>query len=218
MPGQLEQRSYPLDQVAVELRAEGDGPRSIAWYPALFDTLSEDLGGFRERIGRRAFTQTLQSADIRSLVNHDPNQILGRTSAGTLRVKTDLRGLHAETAIPATTYANDLLANLENKNITGGSFMFRSLEDRWELEDVEGTETLVRTVRAAELYDVSLVTFPAYRATEGSAELRSLAQEWRQKLTALPAVAAEEPTPEASAGPKSYLRRRLELHGLNFRR
>ena len=55
MSDHLERRAFPLDLVDLELRANDDGPRLIAWYPALFDTLSEDLGGFRERIGRRAF-------------------------------------------------------------------------------------------------------------------------------------------------------------------
>lgn len=214
--GEIERRTIPIDLTAIEVREESINPRSVSWYPALFDTLSEDLGGFRERIGRRAFTATLQSDDVRALVNHDPNQILGRTSAGSLSIKTDLRGLRAETALPQTSYASDLVANLSNGNITGGSFAFLPLRDSWRMEDVEGTEeqVMVRTVHEARLYDVSLVTFPAYPATEGSASLRSLADEWRKKLT--------EPEPESTPAPEapdlSKYKRELRLKELKGRR
>lgn len=184
----LEHRSFPLDQVAVELRQDDDSPRTISWYPALFDTLSEDLGGFRERIGRRAFTASVRDHDVRALVNHDPNLILGRTSKGTVKLGVDLRGLHAEATLPQTSYVSDLVANIDSGNISGGSFGFRATKDVWRLENIEGEEepVLVRTVNELRLYDVSLVTFPAYPATEGSAALRSLALEWRAKLTGEP--------------------------------
>ena len=198
MSGQpLEQRTYPAELVAVELRADGDGPRAVSWYPALFDSLSEDLGGFRERIGRRAFSKTLAEREVKSFVNHDPNQILGRTERGTLKVSVDVRGLRAETALPDTSYARDLIVNIDSGNISGGSFMFRATDDRWEMEDLDGVETLVRTVREAQLYEVSLVTMPAYPATEGSAQLRSVAEEWRQKLTQ-PAPETEEAARQAA--------------------
>lgn len=176
--------------IASEYRATTgeDGQRRLSWYPALFDSLSEDLGGFRERIGRRAFTQTVQADDIRALINHDPSQILGRTSAGTLALRVDLRGLFADVALPETSYTNDLLVNIANRNITGGSFMFTVNQDSWKLENVEGVEepVLIRTLHDVRLYDVSPVTFPAYTATEGSASVRSLAAEWRQKLSGPP--------------------------------
>ena len=180
MPPTCEHRSLP-----VEFRVEAqEGQRRISWYAALFDVLSEEMGGFRERIGRRAFTKTLQEHDIRALVNHDPNLILARTSAGSLKLKVDLRGLHAEAQLPDTSYAADLVANIENGNIRGGSFAFVTLRDAWTLETSdEGQEYLLRTLHEVKLFDVSAVTFPAYIPTEGSLALRSLAEEWRQKLS-----------------------------------
>lgn len=199
---QLERRSFPVDLAAIELRQDGDGPRLVSWYPALFDSLSEDLGGFKERIGRRAFTDSLKEREVRALINHDPSQILSRTSNDSLKLDVDLKGLRAESAIPDTSYARDLLVNLDNGNISGGSFMFVSLRDKWELEDVgESEPMLVRTVQEARLYDVSLVTFPAYPATEGSASLRSRAEEWRQALTA----------PIDTTARAGLMKRRLEL-------
>ncbi len=200
-------RSLPIDQAALELRQEGDGPKTITWYAALFDTLSEDLGGFRERIGRRAFTDSLQTREVRSLVNHDPNMILGRTSKGTLKLDVDLKGLHAETQIPETSYARDLLVNIGNGNIGGGSFKFRVPPDgdTWKIENLDGQDTLVRTVREMALFDVSLVTFPAYPATEGTLSLRSLAESWRERL-------AQPGRPPALG----HLKRRLRLNETRF--
>lgn len=182
---QIERRTFPFDAGTVELRQDGDSPSGINWYAALFDQLSEDLGGFRERIGRRAFSKSLQDREVRALINHDPNLILGRSGNGSLKLGVDLRGLHAETSIPDTSYARDLIVNVRNGNISGGSFMFVATRDRWDMETVEGIEEkqMIRTVQEARLYDVSLVSFPAYPATEGSASLRSLAAEWRKKLT-----------------------------------
>ena len=206
--GEIERRALPLD--LIELRQDGDSPRSVSWYPALFDTLSVDLGGFRERISRRAFTETLKAHDIPALINHDRTQILGRTSKGSLKLSVDLRGLQALTSIPDTTYARDLIANLENGNINGGSFAFLPTRDSWKMENVEGEQepVLVRTVHEARLFDVSLVTMPAYPATEDSASLRSLADEWRAKLTEPAPVVPPVP---AIAPDLSRYRRQLDL-------
>ena len=175
-------RSFPFDLASIEVRQEDEKPHSVSWYAALFDSLSDDLGGFRERIGRRAFTKSLQEREVRALINHDPNMILGRTSKDTLKVHVDLRGLRAESSIPETSYASDLIVNIENGNIGGGSFMFATQRESWDMEEIEEQEILVRTIHEARLYDVSLVTFPAYPATEGTTALRSVAEEWRQKL------------------------------------
>lgn len=178
-----ERRFIPCEALGLEYRdADGDQPQTLSWYAALFDTLSAPLWGFRERIGRRAFSRALESDDVRGLINHDPNLILGRTSAKTLKLHVDNAGLHANVVLPETSYARDLVVNVRNGNITGGSFMFEVTKDDWGLEDIEGEETLVRTVKEVKLYDVSPVTFPAYPATEGTASVRSLAEEWREKL------------------------------------
>lgn len=203
----VERRFIPADALSLELRQdEPEQAKTLSWYAALFDTLSVDMWGFRERIGKRAFSKTLQEDDVRGLVNHDPNLILGRTSKKTLKLHVDNAGLHANVVLPDTSYARDLAINIQNGNITGGSFMFETLKDEWVLETINDEEILVRTLKEVKLYDVSPVTFPAYPATEGSASVRMLAQEWRTKLTA---------HSEPPAGVQPYriklLRRRLEL-------
>lgn len=146
----------------IELRTDGDnGPRILIGYAAVFDELSEDLGGFRERIAPSAFASSV-GGDVRALFNHDTNLILGRTKANTLMVAEDQRGLRCEITLPDTTVARDLLESVRVGNIDQMSFGFRTKKDNWE--EVDGQ--IIRTLLDIELLDVSPVTFPAYPQTE----------------------------------------------------
>lgn len=149
-----------------ELRAdENDG--KIRGYAAVFDSLSEDLGGFREKIAKGAFSDTL-NADVRALWNHDANIVLGRTTAGTLTLREDNHGLAIEIDPPNTQQANDLLISIRRGDVSQMSFGFYTKDDSWEKRDGEN----IRTLRKVELFDVSPVTYPAYSDT--SVATRSL--------------------------------------------
>ena len=151
---------------AVELRAESPGNDdtmpALVGHAAVFGRLSEDLGGFRERIAPGAFEATLAEDDIRALINHRDEYVLGRNRAGTLRLAEDDEGLSVRIEPPATSYARDLVASIERGDISGMSIGFRTIADEWNMEDGEP----VRTLKAVRLYDVSPVTFPAYAATD----------------------------------------------------
>ena len=151
---------------AVELRAESPGNDdempALVGHAAVFDRLSEDLGGFRERIAPGAFEATLAEDDIRALINHRDEYVLGRNRAGTLRLAEDDEGLSVRIEPPETSYARDLVASIERGDISGMSIGFRTITDEWNMEDGEP----VRTLKAVRLYDVSPVTFPAYPATD----------------------------------------------------
>lgn len=150
----------------LELRAEADKPKQILGYAAVFNALSEDLGGFREIIEPGAFDDVLND-DVRALLNHDPNKLLGRTTAGTLAISADDVGLRYEITPPDTSYANDLLVSLERKDLDQSSFGFRVARggDSWK-EPGEDQPWYLRIIhKFARLYDVSPVTFPAYQAT-----------------------------------------------------
>lgn len=171
---QIERRFVP----ATELRAETEGEsRRITGYAALFDSRSQDLGGFVEVIAPGAFAKAIARSDIRSLFNHDPNLVLGRMKAGTLRVTEDDRGLHIENDLPDTQVARDLLENMRLGNVDQMSFAFSVTRDGQEWEERDGT--LLRTIKEVhELFDVSPVTYPAYADT--TVAVRSL-EAWRQE-------------------------------------
>ena len=167
----IERRFVPATELRVAY--ETGAPR-IQGYSALFNVLSDDLGGFRELIKPGAFTNALAKSDIRSLFNHDPNYVLGRVSASTLNVAEDDRGLVMDDTPPDTQWARDLLVSIERGDITQQSFSFRVQVDDWAIAD-DGT--LVRSlIEIDELFDVGPVTFPAYPDT--TVATRSLEQ-WR---------------------------------------
>ncbi len=143
--------------------ADGDdGPRLVG-HAAVFNKLSDDLGGFRERIDPEAFKRTLkEGADVRALVEHDPARILGRSTAGTLRLKGDDSGLLAEIDMPDTSAARDTMESVKRGDLTQMSFGFRTISDRWERNNDED----IRTLLDVDLFDVSVVAFPAYPDTD----------------------------------------------------
>lgn len=137
----------------------------VEWYPAVFNSFSEDLGGFREIITPGAFRSALQSSDVRALINHDSTLILGRAKSGTLTLQEDEKGLRASVKMPNTSYANDLKESIERGDIDQGSFGF-TLEERGQKWDKDEEGRVVRTIsEVKELLDVSLVTYPAYPDT-----------------------------------------------------
>ena len=128
--------------------------------------------GFWEEIAPEAVTKTLLEADVRFLFNHDPNLILARNTAGTLRREATPEGLQVDADMAPTTYGLNLAISLERKDITQMSFAFDELAYEWS--EAEDGNDLYRVTELT-LYDVSPVAYPAY--TETDAGLRSLAFE-----------------------------------------
>lgn len=157
-----ERRFYTLAELRVADAAEGKSAK-ISGHAAKFDVLSEDLGGFRERIVPGAFAKTLQSSDIRALFNHDSNIVLGRNGAGTLRLSEDSAGLAIEIDAPDTQLVRDMvLSPMRRGDITQMSFGFITRDDKWS--KVDGN--WVRSLLEVDLFDVSPVTFPGYPQTD----------------------------------------------------
>ena len=175
----IERRFVP----ATELRiAEKNGKKFIQGYSALFNVLSDDLGGFKERIAPGAFSDVL-TGDTWSLFNHNPDNILGRTTAGTLTLKEDDRGLFMETELPDTDIAGRVITHIERGDVSQQSFGFITLDASWDT--VDGID--VRTLKKVkDLLDVGPVIFAAYPQT--SVGLRSLLADAGLDNRFLPAI------------------------------
>ena len=163
-----------FDVQDLELRMDGDKP-TVVGYGAVFNSESNDLGGFREYIAPGAFDGRLKD-DVRFLINHD-GMPLARTTNGTLRLSVDEKGLRYEADMPNTSTARDLMELLKNGTISQSSFAFTVEEDSWEVKDGMNIRTIDKVAR---LYDTSVVTFPAYNAASSSVALRSM-KEWQEK-------------------------------------
>src|SRR5262245_3958547 len=114
-------------RTALELRAAGSASsRRLVGYASVFDSPSEDLGGFVEFVRSGAFKRSLADgkADPLALVHHLPHLVLGRRSAGTLRLQEDAKGLAFEIDMPDTATARDLMVSVERGDVNGASFAF----------------------------------------------------------------------------------------------
>lgn len=191
---QIERRTYPVR----EIRAEGGDAPVITGYAAVFNELSDNLGGFYERIEPGAFARSLESADVLALWNHDLNYPLGRTRSGTLSLSEDETGLAFEIQPPDTQYARDLLVSMGRGDIDQMSFGFTAIRDRWD----QLGDQVVRTLLEVKLWDVSPVTMPAYPQT--SASVRSKLE----SFTARGQAAAGSANEQAAAQARSANRKR----------
>ncbi len=195
-----ELRTYGTAELRVAAAA---GQPRIGGYAAVFNQLSEDLGGFREQIGPGAFARVLRD-DVRALFNHDPSLVLGRTRAGTLRLTEDDHGLGYEVDPPATRAAEDVLELMRRGDVTQSSFAFTVLRDEWQLLP-DGTA--IRTVLEVErLYDVSVVTYPAYPQTSSAVRSALAALRAPQQAGQAPGDIARRQAP-----PLALMRHRLDL-------
>lgn len=199
-----ETRRLSLADAGVQVRADGDAAGArFSGYASVFNSRTA-IGnplrwGFYEEIAPGAFTKTLAEGDARMLIDHDSYYVVSRSSAGTLALAEDARGLAVDSALdPELSYVRDLTANLRNGNVSGMSFGFYVIKDEWNQEDVEieGADPVqvdVRVIREVRLIEVSAVTFPAYPDTEAEVKAVARALDHRGDLAALEARAHFRP-------------------------
>jgi uncharacterized protein len=176
-----EQRTIDVDVESIDTRG-----RTAHGYAAMYGVLSDDLGGYKERIAPGAFAQVLPTADVRALLNHDANEVLGRTKSGTLRLFDEDRGLRFELDLPDSPLGENVREAVKRGDIDGASFRFQIDQESWDGE--------VRTVESVKaLKDITLATYPAY--PEASVELRTRPDSRPDSRPAVPADDAPISTP-----------------------
>lgn len=170
----------------IEVRKVADRPTTLSGYAAVFyraddpGTEYELWDGAVERIMPGAFDAAVAGDDVRALFNHDPNHLLGRTKSGTLRLSVDSVGLRYDVDLPDTQAGRDTATSAERSDLSGSSFGFaiRSGGARWRREgNIE-----VRELLGLQLFDVSPVTYPAYKATSvavRSEDVGAIREEWQ---------------------------------------
>ena len=204
---EIEHRSFSTTEIRATA-AEGQSVK-ISGRAAVFDQYSDDLGGFYEIIQPGAFTNSLKNDDVRALLNHDPNYILGRTSSGTLKLNEDSIGLAFEAIPPDTQWVRDMITSMQRGDLTQMSFGFRTIQDDWALVG----NKIIRTLIEVKLFDVSPVTFPAYPQTNAS--VRSAFEAFQANRPATdPGQEPQSVEPQADPGARAHLdnlKRRLDL-------
>lgn len=153
----------------IEIREDDDGNRTLSGYAVKWEKKSNVLGyymKFREQFKKGAFADALKNGDQRFLWSHDNSQVLGRTKNKTLRLEEDDVGLRFELDLPTTTLGNDTYETIKRGDVDGVSFGFNNPDDH--IEEFEDDIPL-RTIKKANLIEVSAVAFPAYPDSEVSA-------------------------------------------------
>jgi HK97 family phage prohead protease len=153
------------NSVDFEVRAEGDG-MTFTGYASVFNSPSEDLGGFIEYVAPGAFKRSLQSRnEVKLLWNHDSGEPLASLRGGTMQLVEDDRGLKVTATLPQTSRGKDVAELLRTKVIDSMSFGFNVIKDSWSRDGQ------TRTLESVRLFEVSIVSFPAYEST--TAQVRS---------------------------------------------
>ena len=160
--------------IKAEIRATEAGI-VVSGYAAVFNQPADIGGSFREVIAPGAFTEAIGRDDVVFLINHE-DLPLARTRSGTLTLSEDEHGLRMETVLDAADPdVQSIVPKMKRGDLDKMSFAFTSDVEEWE----DDGKMVTRTIKKVTLYDVSIVTTPAYDGT--SIALRNLEASRKQK-------------------------------------
>jgi uncharacterized protein len=156
--------------VPIEVRENDTGEIRVSGYAAVFGEETNIGGMFTETIARGAFAAAIGRDDVVFLINHD-GLPLARTRSGTLKLSEDDRGLYMEAMLDQSDPdVRSIVPKMKRGDLDKMSFAFMPIRQAWD----ESGAIPRRTIQEARLFDVSIVTTPAYEGTEIG--LRSLQQ------------------------------------------
>ena len=160
----------------MEIETREDGSQSLVGYAAVFNSNSVDMGWvdtFTESIVPGAFTRTLQqNTDVRALLDHQTGMIIARTKNGTLSLEQDAVGLKVRMTPVPTDDGKKAIEWVRSGLVDAMSFGFETVSDKWSIRSGKQHRELLDV----NLFEVSLVAFPAYPAT--SIGVRSAQSIW----------------------------------------
>jgi HK97 family phage prohead protease len=179
MSTKREVRSFTASQ-PFAVRTLANGSKQVSGYAIVFNSPAS-LGDFTEICSPQMLSRTLkENPDVLALRDHKQELLLGRTSAGTLDLRVDSKGLAFTVTLPQTAIGDDTAENVRLRNLSGCSFGFTTVDDSWA---VDSDGNVVRTLLDVDLYEISITSFPAYQDTSVSA--RSRAAEMRSHITGI---------------------------------
>ena len=191
-------------QVQIAEQRSDDGQtvqRTITGYALKWEELSLPISGlFFEKFQKGAFDDSIKSDDQRMLWNHNCDLVLGRRSAGTLKLVSDDTGLRFDAVLPENCWGDFAYEAIQRRDIDGVSFAFNAVVQEWDESD---PENIIRTVCQAQLFEISPCTFPAYpQTTIATRSIEDAYMEYRELQKPEP-VPEEKPVIESPAEPEN---------------
>lgn len=172
MPKEERKAFFPS---GLAVRAEDDGSKYIEGYFVVYNQETELWPGWFEQIAAGALDDAIRDNDIRCLFNHNSDHVMGRKSAKTLELRSDNYGLWGKVKINENdTMANDVYARVARGDISGCSFGFYPADEDYSIEN----DIWHWTVKRADVFEISICTFPAYPQTE----IQARKKQQRQRL------------------------------------
>lgn len=186
----IERRFVKDAEVRFRARSDSEKGSHIEGHAAVFNQeyVLWDGGSVRvvETIKPGAFTRALkEKQDVRCLFNHEPDNLLGRTAAGTLALSQDKAGLFYSCELPETQMARDVATLVQRGDISGCSFGFTVTKQTTREEKKDKITLYTREIEDVDLFDASPVTYPAYEGTDVTARSRALQRELRSVVLAI---------------------------------
>ena len=170
----MEKRKWVVMKTNLEIRAlntvEKTEENIVEGYALKFNTESRNLGGFIETITPEAL-EGVDLSDVRCFLDHDSSKLLGRTSSGTLKLNVDETGLYFRCILPNTSVGRDAMELVTRGDLNQCSFGFTVEQDKW----AKGNDIMMRSInKIGNLFEISLVSIPAYDDTDVRVATRSL--------------------------------------------
>jgi HK97 family phage prohead protease len=161
-----------------ELRADTPDSPKLSGYAAVFNVIT-DLGRFKEQIMAGAFKRSIaEKQDVRALFNHNPDHVLGRTKNNSLTLSEDNTGLKFNVDPPNTSTGKNVYTLVQRGDVDQCSFGFIVRDEEVTYDD-DGNAT--RSIKDVDLFDISIVTYPAYESTSVEARSRDAAAQAYKK-------------------------------------
>lgn len=174
----MNEKAFRVANITIEKRDEGEDKREVEGIACVFNQVT-DMGWYTEEIDRNAFNECDMS-DVVLNFNHDNSMILARTTNGSLTLSVDDKGLHQSASIVDTSTGRDVLTLVREGLISKMSFAFTIEENNWIERKGEKDHRIITKI--GRLFDVSLVTFPAYNQTSAFARSEDeLAKEYKER-------------------------------------
>ena len=167
---------------SLDLNANDEAAEKIiSGYFIVFNSETELYEGCFEEIAPESF-DNVDLSDVRALIDHETSKVLGRTKPGTLTLSVDAKGVYGEIKVNENdTEAMNLYSRVQRRDVDQCSFGFNILDEAMETRD-DGSYKF--TIKAIELFEVSVVTFPAYADTAVEARSKQIENMEKRELLA----------------------------------